>query len=80
MAKDGMGIPGNHIEIRQRECLTKSIDEEPDTETWLNQDRTEQDIDVDIRNSANRKAHGNDGIHGVEYKANRQWEIKPIGK
>ena len=42
--------------------------EEPGIETWLNQDCGEQDIDRELRNLAKRKAHGNGGIPGEEYK------------
>ena len=32
-----------------------------------------RDIDVELGNLSNRKAHGNDGIPGEEYKATRKW-------
>ena len=54
--------------------------EEPDIETWLNQDYKEQDIDKSLRNLANRKEHGNDGIPGEAYKETRQWAVTPITK
>ena len=52
--------------------------EEPEIETWRNQVYEEQDIDRELRNLANRKAHGNDGIPGEAYRETRQWETKPI--
>ena len=64
--------------IRQQAALTKIIQEEPDTETWLNREYDEQDIGRELRNLANRKAHGGDGIPGEAYKAARTWAIKPI--
>ena len=67
-------------EIRQQAGLTQIMKGGPGTETWLNQDYTEQDIHREIRNLASRKSHGNDGIPGEAYKATRQWEIKPIAK
>ena len=63
--------------IRQHAALTMKIQEEPDTETWLNQEYDEQDIGRELRSLPNRKAHGSDGIPGEAYKATRTWEIKP---
>ena len=54
--------------------------EEPEIETWRNQVYEEQDIDRELRNLANRKAHGNGGIPGESYEATRQWAIAPITK
>ena len=65
---------------RQQEALRKIIQEEPDAETWLNSEYDEQDIGREIRNLANRKAHGSDGIPGEAYKATRTWAIKHITK
>ena len=56
---------------------TRIAKEEPEIETWRYQDYEEQDIDRELRNRANRKAHGNDGIPGAAYKETRQWAIKP---
>ena len=55
-------------EIRQQEKLTNVIAEGPDTKPWLNQAYAEQDIGAEIRNLADRKARGNDGIPGGAYK------------
>ena len=60
--------PGIIREIRKQAELTRIMREEPDIETWLNQDYEEQDIDIELRNLEKRKAHGNDGITGEEYK------------
>ena len=73
-----MRVQESITEIRQRASITKIIDEEPEIETWLNLSYTEKDIDIEIRNIANREAHGNDGIPGAAYKSMRQWETKPI--
>ena len=64
--------------IRQQEALAKIIQEEPETETWRNQEYDEQDIGREIRNLSGRKAHGSDGIPGDAYKATRKWATKPI--
>ena len=64
--------------IRQKAALTKIIQEEHDTETWINQEYDEQDIDRELRNQANRKAHGSAGIPGEAYKATRTLAIKHI--
>ena len=66
--------------IRQQAALTKIIQEAHDTETWLNQEYDELDIDRELRNLASRKAHGSDGIPGEAYKATRAWAIKPMAK
>ena len=75
-----MQVLGNIATIRQQGSLTKIIAEEPDTETWLIHEYTEQAIEIGIRNLANRKAHGNDRIPGEACKATRQWAIRPIAK
>ena len=72
--------PENLHGIRQQEELTRITKAEPEIETWLIQDYKEQDIGRELRNLENREAHGNDGIPGEEYKATRQWAIKPITK
>ena len=64
--------------IRQHASITKITQLEPETETWINQEYAEQDIDRRLRGLANRKAHGCDGIPGKEYNATRKWEIAPI--
>ena len=63
--------------IRQQAVLTKITQEEPDTETWRNQEYDAPDIDRELRNLANRKAHGSDGIPGEAYEATRKWATKP---
>ena len=80
LGKETMKISENVREIRQRDSLTHIIQEEPETETWINQAYTEQDVDREIRNLSDRKAHGNDGIPGDAHKETRQWEIKTITK
>ena len=70
----------NLYEIRQQAGLTRITKEEPEIETWLNQDYKAQEIDREIRNLDSRKAHANDGIPGEAYQATRQWAIKPITK
>ena len=64
--------------IRRQAEITKIIQEEPGTETWLNQEYAEQDINRELRNATNRKAHGRDGIPGEAYKETREWATKPI--
>ena len=63
--------------IRQQEVLSGIIQEGTEEETWINQEYDEQDIDRELRNLANRKAHGGDGIPGEAYEATRKWTIKP---
>ena len=63
--------------IRQQAALTKIIQEEPDTETWRNQEYDEQDIGRELRNLENRKAHGSAGIKGEAYIATRAWALNP---
>ena len=50
----------------------------PETETLLNQEYDEQDIGRELRNIANRKAHGSDGIPGEAYKATSKWATEHI--
>ena len=57
---DTLRVPEILTDIRQHSSLTKIIAEDPEIDTWLNQAYTDQDIDVEIRNLANRKAHSND--------------------
>ena len=64
--------------LRKQARLPRIITAEPDTGTWFNQEYTEKDIDVDLRNLANRKAHWGDGIPGAEYKETRKWAVRPI--
>ena len=66
--------------IREKSALMKITREQPEIETWLNQDYAEQDIDIELRNLALDKSHGNDGIPGEAYEATREWAIKPIAK
>ena len=75
-----MNPPGNLYEIRKQAGLTQIMREEPESETWLNQDYKEQDIDRELGNLANRKAHGNGGVPGEAYKETRQWAITPVTK
>ena len=56
------------------------ITEEPETETWRNQEYAERDIDGELRNLTNRKAHGSDGIPVEAYKATSKWTIAPIAE
>ena len=65
---------------RQPDMINKIISEEPETETWINQEYSEQDIGKELRNLANRIAHVGEGIPGDAYKAPRKWEIAPITK
>ena len=64
-------------EIRHQASLAQITIAEPETETCLNQDYTDRDIDREIRNIPRIKAHGNDGIPGESYKGKRQWAVKP---
>ena len=73
-------VSPNLQEIRQQASTTQVIKEEPETETWLNQEHAELDIDREIRNLSSRKARGGDGIPGATYKETRQRAIKPITK
>ena len=45
MGKQIIKPPGNLYEIRKQAGLTQIMKEEPEIETWLNQDYKEQDID-----------------------------------
>lgn len=80
LGKGEAKVQGNIITIRQQARLTKIIDGEPDTEAWLIQEYTEQDMGIEIRNRANRKARGNDGTPGQAYRESIQWAIKSIAK
>ena len=62
---------GKHKTISAQSRLTILSKEEPEIETWMNQEYTEQDIDEDIRTLANMKGRGSDGISGEAYKATR---------
>ena len=55
-----MEISANLGEIPRQDSITQIKQEEPETETLLNQSYTEKDIDREIRNLADRKAHGNE--------------------
>ena len=55
-------------EIRHQANMPQITKEEPDTETWINQDYADQDIGREIMDLARRKLHGNDGIPGEAYK------------
>ena len=79
-AEEEMQIDEDIRLIRQQEALTKIIQEEPDAEKWLDREYDEQDIGRELRNLANRKAHGSDGIPGEAYKSTRTWAIKHITK
>ena len=79
-AEEEMHIGDDIQLIRQQSALAKIIQEEPDAETWLSREYDEQDIDRELRNLSNRKAHGSDGVPGEAYKATRTWAIKPITK
>ena len=70
-----MKISENLREIRLQDILTQIIQDEPETETWINQAYAEQDIDREIWNLSDIKARGDGGIPGDAYKATRQWEI-----
>ena len=61
--------------IRKQAELTKIIQEEPDTETWIDQEYAERDIGPELRNLTNGKANGSDGIPGEAYKETREWAI-----
>ena len=76
MGKEMATISPNIQEIRQRASLAQVIKEEPETGTWMNQAYTELDIDREIRNLANRKAHGGDGIPGELCEETWRWAIK----
>ena len=72
--------PGNLYEIRKQAGITRIMKEGPEIETWLNQDYKEHDIDRELGNLTNRKAHGRDGIPGEAYKATRRWAVKHVTK
>ena len=80
MGKSFPLAPKNLQDIREKAELTQIMWKKPDIETWLNQDYKEQDIDIELRNLALKKAHGNDGIPGEAYKATRSWAVTPITK
>ena len=75
-----MLVPGNLEIARKRERPAKIIEEEPDTETLINQEYDEQDIDISIRYMAYRKGQWNDGIPEEENEETRTWAIKSIAK
>ena len=76
-----MGVRGNLETIREQASLAMIIEEEePDTETWLNQEYAEQYVGIGIWNLSGRKSHGGDGIQGYAYKETGKWAIGPIAK
>ena len=62
MGKEEMHMGEDIQSIRRQAGLAKISQEDPETETWPNQEYDEQDIGRELRNLANRKAHGIDGI------------------
>ena len=70
-------VPENLQIARQQATHTKIITEEPETDTWLNQEYADQDIGRELRNMANRKAHGRDDIPGEVYKASNGQSPQP---
>ena len=44
-------------EIRQKESLTQIMKVGPETETWLNQDYTDQDIDTEKSRTYHEEKH-----------------------
>ena len=77
-----MGTAESHVGddiqlIRQQDAIAKIIQEEPETETWLNQEYDEQGIGRELRNLESRKSHGGDVIPGEEYKAPRNGHWGP---
>ena len=72
--------PENLQIATQQAMLTNIITEEPETETWPNQEYAEQAIGRELRNTAKRKEHGSDGIPGEEYEAERKWTIAHIAR
>ena len=63
---------------RQQEAIAKTIQEEPETETWINQEYGEQDIDRELRNLENQKAHGSDGGNRRRIQRNPKMGNKTI--
>ena len=66
--------------IREKAITTKIIEEGADTEPLHKQEYTEQDVDIELMNMANRNANGNDGVPGGAYKETGKWEIMQIMK
>ena len=58
----------------------KIITEAPETETWISQEYTEQDIARALRNLAKRKAPVSDGIPCEEYREASKWPITPAAR
>ena len=56
--------------IRQHAAPTKRMQDEPETETWINQEYAE------VRNLENREAHGCEGIPGEAYKSTKKGQSR----
>ena len=67
-----VGINEDLKKISEQERLTKLTTKETEIETWQNHDYAGLDIDGELRELANRKAHGSDGIPGEEYNGRRK--------
>ena len=73
MGKGEIKISENIRTIREQSKLTRLVSEDPEIETWLNQEYTDHDIEDELRKLETRKAHGSDGIPGDAYKTARKW-------
>ena len=58
MGEEEMHIGEDLQLIRQHAAPAKIIQEEPEAETWQNQEYDERGIGRELRNLENRKAHG----------------------
>ena len=72
--------PKDLQDIRENSELTKITRGRPEIETWLNQEYTEKDSEIELGNLALQKAHGDDGIPGETYKSTRRWAAASITK
>ena len=74
MGKDETQATGNLKAARMQARPAKIFMEEPEAETWLNKEYTEQGADIVPRNLANRSARGCDGIPGdIKKQENGQY-------
>ena len=63
--------------IRQQSALAKIIQEEPETETWPNQEYDEHGIGRELRNLESRKHMEVMGYQERHTKRQEKWAIKP---
>ena len=59
-AKGDIQVPGNLKIARQKATLSKIITEDPETQTWINQEYDGPGVDRELRNLAIKTAPGSD--------------------